>query len=219
MERKFNFSVDEFYHIYNRGNNKSTIFLNDSDRKRFQKLLFVCNSTEPVVFKTIQSLTLDKIKRGGTLVDIGAYCLMPNHFHLLLREKDENGISLFLQKLLTSYSKYFNKKNERTGKLFEGAFMATHVDDDEYLKYLFSYIHLNPVKIIDSNWKETGISDRARAKKYLENYSYSSHLDYLGRERGENLILNREAFPEYFEGSKEFEDFIDDWMLLKSIEE
>jgi hypothetical protein len=72
MERKFNFSVEEFYHLYNRGNNKSNIFIDDTDRKRFQKLLYICNTTERVVFRDVQKLSLEKIKREDTLVDIGA---------------------------------------------------------------------------------------------------------------------------------------------------
>lgn len=212
MERKFKFATDEFYHVYNRGNNKSVIFVSDADRKRFQKLLYVCNNTKPVVFKTIQGHPLDKIKRDETLVDIGAYCLMPNHFHLLLREKIDGGISQFVEKLSTGYSMYFNKKCERTGKLFEGRFRATHVDTDEYLKYLFAYIHLNPVKIIDPKWKENGIQNREIAKKYLEGYAYSSHADYLGTVRQEGKILERDAFPEYFSEAKDFEGFIDDWL-------
>src|SRR3989338_2657209 len=128
MNRKFQFSVGEFYHLYNRGSNKMPIFLDDSYKKRFIKLLFVCNSKKPVVFKTIQGLPLDEIDRGETLVDIGSYCLMPNHFHLLIREKMENGISLFMEKLSTAYSMYFNKKNERTGGLFEGTFKFSKND-------------------------------------------------------------------------------------------
>lgn len=215
MARKIIFSIDEFYHIYNRGNGKSAIFFDDHDRKRFQKLLYLCNGTTPVVFKTVQSLALDEIERGEKLVDIGAYCLMPNHFHLLVREKIDGGISIFIQKLLTAYSKYFNKKYERTGTLFEGPFRATHADRDEYLKYLFAYIHLNPVKLIDKNWKENGIADRAAAKKYLENYPYSSHLDYIGKERNERKILEQSAFPEYFENTKEFSQIIDEWLSFK----
>ena len=219
MERKFNFSVGEFYHVYNRGSNKMNIFLNDEDRARFQKLLYVSNNTNPFVYKTIQGLPLDSIERGETLVSIGAYCLMPNHFHLLLREKNEKGISLFLEKLLTAYPMYFNKKNDRTGRLFEGPFKATHVDSDEYLKYLLSYIHLNPVKIIDPLWKENGVTDRTRAKSYLSKYFYSSYLDYLGHVRQEGKILNRGDFPDYFEGLKEFEQFIDEWLSYKEEDE
>ncbi len=215
MKRKFDFSIGEFYHIYNRGSNKSNIFLDDTDRKRFQKLLYVCNSINPVVFKTIQGRSLEEIERNQTLVDIGAYCLMPNHFHLLIKENSENGVAVFLKKVSTAYSMYFNTRYERSGVLFQGRFKATHADSDEYLKYLFSYIHLNPVKIIDSKWKECGIADREKAKQYLANYSYSSYLDYMGQEREEGAILNKNAFPEYFEDIKEFSQTIEEWLSFK----
>ncbi|MBU2009974.1 transposase [Patescibacteria group bacterium] len=212
MERKFQFEIDEYYHLYNRGTNKMLIFSDILDKERFIKLLFVCNNTKPVIFRTIQKKALDKIDSGETLVDIGLYCLMPNHFHLLVREKVENGISLFVEKIATAYSMYFNKKNERTGGLFEGTFKATHANEDNYLKYLFAYIHLNPVKLIDSDWKEKGISDIKKAKHFLEKYKYSSYLDYIDIKRPENLILNKSAFPEYFTNSQDFNDFIEDWL-------
>ncbi len=212
MERKINFSVGQFYHIYNRGNSKQVIFLDDTDRNRFKKLLYVCNSKKPVVFKTIQGLPLDEMERGESLVDIGAYCLMPNHFHILLYEKEESGISNFLGKLSTAYSMYFNKRYERTGGLFEGRFKASHVDNDEYLKYLFSYIHLNPIKMIDPNWKENGIINHEKARSYLNSYSYSSYLDYIGVNREEKVILKNSSFPEYFLDTKEFKQFIDEWL-------
>lgn len=212
MERKFKFSVDEFYHVYNRGNNKTLIFLSREDKIRFQKLLFVCNSSKPVVFKSIQGLPLDTIDRGDPLVEIGAYCLMDNHFHFLVREKIDGGISRFLEKVSTAYSMYFNKKYARTGALFEGTFRAKHVDTDEYLKYLFAYIHLNPVKMIDGSWKETGIKDREQAKEYLRRYAFSSYLEYTGRSRPEGKILNKGAFPEYFSEHQDFENFIEDWL-------
>lgn len=215
MERKFQFSVDEYYHIYSRGNNKSKIFLCDNDRKRFVRLLFLCNNEYAVLFRDFEHMPLNEIRRGETLVEIGSYCLMPNHIHLLLREKKENGISLFMEKLLTAYSMYFNKKNKRTGTLFESRFQAKHIDSDEYLKYIFSYIHLNPVKLIDPEWKINGISDLIKTKQYLEKYKYSSYHDYTGRDREEKLILNKSAFPEYFETVKEFEQFIDEWLQYK----
>ena len=216
MNRKFQFSVGEFYHLYNRGSNKMPIFLDDSYKKRFIKLLFVCNSKKPVVFKTIQGLPLDEIDRGETLVDIGSYCLMPNHFHLLIREKMENGISLFMEKLSTAYSMYFNKKNERTGGLFEGTFKAIYANDDDYLKYLFTYIHLNPIKIIDPNWKEEGIKDKNKAKEFLREYVFSSYMDYLGADRPESGIINKQAFPDYFSTQQDFNYTINDWLSFKS---
>lgn len=109
---------------------------------------------------------------------------------------------------------YFNKKYDRTGALFEGRFKAQHVDEDEYLKYLFSYIHLNPIKLIDARWKENGIKDREGAKKYLKSYKYSSYLDYLGENREETKILSKESFPEYFKDT-DFKDYINFWLDFK----
>ncbi len=214
MERKFEFSVGEFYHLYNRGNNKGNIFLGDDDRRRFLKLLYVCNSSKPVVFKTIQGLPLDKIERGDTIVDIGAYCLMPNHFHILAREKIKNGISVFMGKMLTAYSMYFNKKHERTGKLFESVFRAVHSNTDRHLEHLFIYIHLNPLKLLEPKWKELGISDINNAKHFLENYYYSSYLDYLKNRinRPEELLIDKNNFPKYFENFLEFDSAINEWL-------
>ena len=121
-----------------------------------------------------------------------------------------------MNKILTSYSSYFNKKYRRTGRLFEGTFKAQHVDTDEYLKYLFAYIHLNPVKLIDPHWKENGILDREGAEKYLLRYKYSSYLDYLGQNRIENALLDKESFPEYFEEQGSFELFVQDWLTYRS---
>ena len=158
MERKFNFSVDEFYHLYSRGVDKRIIFDDDNDRSRFIKLLFICNHNEPISFR---DLTTDHSLKDifdfpadQSLVDIGTYCLIPNHFHLLIHGKKEGGVSMFIQKLLTAYSKYYNIKNDRKGSLFDGNFKAKHLDDDNYLKYIYAYIHLNPIKLICPKWKE-----------------------------------------------------------------
>ncbi|MEK7614747.1 MAG: transposase [Patescibacteria group bacterium] len=168
-----------------------------------------------IVFRDIPIGLAYVFERGEPLVDIGSYCLMPNHFHLLLHERIEGKISVFMQKLLTAYSMYFNTKYDRSGSLFEGPFRATHTNTDEYLKYLFAYVHLNPVKIIDPLWKENGIVDRDVAKRYLAEYPYSSYLDYMSVEREEGKILNKAAFPEYFTSFKEFEQFIDEWLTFK----
>ena len=211
--RTLDFSVDEYYHVYNRGTDKRDIFLDDADRNRFIKLLFIANGTNPFVFRDFPiGVPYVEIDRGELITSIGAYCLMSNHFHILLKETSEDGISKFIGKLLTSYSSYFNKKYKRTGSLFEGTFKATHVDSDEYLKYLLSYIHLNPVKVIDPNWKENAIANRNTAKKYLESYHYSSYVDYSSQNRKERVILNRETFPEYFISTKEFLWFINEWL-------
>jgi putative transposase len=218
MERKFIFSLNEFYHIYNRGVEKRRIFVKPTDYERFIKLLYLCNGTEPIVTKLVQGLSSDDLfsfNVGNKIVDIGAYCLMPNHFHLLLKERVENGISIFMLKLLTGYSMYFNKKYKRTGRLFEGTFKANHLDDDNYLKYIYAYLHLNPIKLIDSKWKERGISHTKKAKDYLVNYKYSSYPDYIKISRAEGRILNKKVFPDYFSGKKEFKNFVNDWLNYK----
>ncbi|PIR57811.1 MAG: hypothetical protein COU71_02075, partial [Parcubacteria group bacterium CG10_big_fil_rev_8_21_14_0_10_38_31] len=86
------------------------------------------------------------------------------------------------------------------------------VGNDEYLKYLFAYIHLNPVKLIDPEWKEKGIFDIEKVKEHLNSYKYSSYLDYIGQGREESAILNKSAFPEYFANFKDFDDFISEWL-------
>ncbi|MCK9352125.1 MAG: transposase [Candidatus Paceibacterota bacterium] len=215
MERKFNFSVDEYYHVFSRGVDRREIFSDKEDRERFLRLLYITNSSKSVRFTEISRLPYPLMERGEPLAAVGAYCLMPNHFHLLLRETEENGISSFMKKLLTSYSMYFNKKNDRTGNLFESTFRAEHVDGDNYLKYLFAYIHLNPIKLIDSEWKKKGIINKKLAKEYLSSYEYSSYFEYTGKERDESLILCAKEFPEYFGNIHDFRDFINYWLTYR----
>ena len=212
MERKIVFSEGEFYHLYNRGVEKRTIFSDNNDRERFLKLLFIANSTEPFVFRDVDNKKLSEIDREELLTAIGAYCLMPNHFHILVKEVKKGGVSAFMEKLTTGYSMYFNKRNDRVGPLFQGTFKAQHIVRDEHLKYLYAYIHLNPVKLIDSRWKESGIRDRTHAKHYLQEYRYSSYLDYCGAKREEELILAPDEFPRYFSKSYSFNNLINDWL-------
>lgn len=214
MARSFSFAPGEFYHIYNRGTEKRDIFTSHADYGRFLALLYFANQTDAADLK-LQGSTLSETieeRAGIPLVEIAAYCLMPNHFHLLIRELEEGGISKFMQKLTTGYTMYFNKRHERSGSLFQGKFKATHVSDDRYLRYLISYIHLNPVKLIEPKWKETRIADKERAERYLEAYASSSYLDYLGKERPERMILSREALPEYFSSGIDFKTFVTEWL-------
>lgn len=214
MTRNVAFSPGNFYHIYNRGTEKRDIFLSNQDRNRFLFLLYLCNGTVPVDIK-LQGSTLEEISRidrGNPLVDMCAYCLMPNHFHLLLRENEFGGVSKFMQKLVTGYTMYFNKLQERSGSLFQGRFKATFAKTDSYLSYLVAYIHLNPVKLIEPQWKECGIIDQSNAKKYLEQYRYSSYLDYLGINRVEKIVLNQSSLPEYFEYPRNFKAHTEHWL-------
>ena len=226
MSRNISIAPGEFYHLYNRGTEKREIFSSEADRKRFIALLYLCNTAEPVhidgIKKSRGSTSLEmllEMEQGETLIDICAYCLMPNHIHLLVREKEEQGISRFMQKLMTGYTMYFNKLHDRTGSLFQGKFKATHADDDRYLKYLISYIHLNPVKLLEPKWKESGIRNRKSAEEYLHTYHYSSYPDYAGTSRVESKILNKEALPDYFDGVRDFKTEISDWLSFTQKED
>ena len=220
MSRLINFFVfEEFYHIYNRGTERRLIFLDNKDRTRFLSLLYLCNNRLPIHrsdFVNTSLADLLVIPREELLVDIGAYCFMPNHFHLLIKERTEGGISIFMQKVLTAYTMYFNKRYERSGSLFQGRFKAEHLSTDNYLKYIFAYNHLNPIAIIDNNWKDHRIKNKAKALKYLSSYRFSSYLDYTAQDsrNPEGNILNKFAFPEYFSTPNDFQVYLQDWIDL-----
>ncbi|MEK7136399.1 MAG: transposase [Patescibacteria group bacterium] len=209
MQRKEVFAQGEYYHIYNRGVDKRKIFLDDFDYSRFMRMMYVCNSNQAVIFKDIADIPYQEIIRGDRLVDLGAYCLMPNHFHFLIKERAEGGISMFMKKLFTGYSMFFNKKYNRSGALFQGRFRAEHAFDDKYLNYLFSYIHLNPIR---KSIPEGKIDE---LKLVLEMFDYSSYKDYCKKEREESCIINKEEFPDYFQSAIDFRDFINDWLVYE----
>ena len=216
--RKTDLVEGEYYHIYNRGNSKQKIFHDKEDYLRFISLLYISNSSESFNFYDLgrnTNFNVYEIERINPLVDIGAYCLMPNHFHILITEKIENGISKFMQKLGTAYSMYYNKKYKRTGGLFEGKFKSQHADTDRHLKYLFSYIHLNPIKLIQKDWKEEGIKNKKEAVNYLNGYLYSSYLDFIEEKRIQSKILNVESFPKYFPNKTSFVEEILEWLTLR----
>jgi REP element-mobilizing transposase RayT len=214
--RKVSFVPGEYYHIYNRGNSKQKIFNSKGDCERFLKLLYLANSPAPFHYFDIENPY--NIKRPDKFVSIGAYCLMPNHFHLLITpsKASEEGISKFMKKLGTAYSMYFNTRYERVGSLFEGKFKSEHLDSDRYLKYIFSYIHLNPLKIMDKDWRKNGILNTNKAWKFLSKYKYSSFQDYVDTERIEAKILDRNDFPDYFPSTKSFKSEILDWISAPS---
>ena len=186
-----------FYHLMNRGIEKRAIFRKSGDYDKFMSYLSICN------------------KKFDW--SIYCYCIMPNHFHLLVRTRT-HPLGHIMKSLQTSYGVYFNKKYKRVGPVFSGRFKSIICQEDSYFLQVSKYIHLNPVKIIDSGWKENGISNRIVAKEYLSKYMYSSYQEYLGVLRKEWKILNRPAFPEYFIDPHDFEGFIEYWMKFKEEE-
>src|SRR3989344_1899005 len=220
--RKNELSTDEYYHIYNRGNSKQLIFLDNDDYERFTKLLYLCNSSKNINFRddvVNQKIDAFDFDRGTPLISIGAWVLMPNHFHILLSPRGTLGdnVSLFINKLSTAYSMYFNKKYKRTGKLFEGTFKSVHASENFQLKYNFSYIHLNPIKLTDPKWKEVGTKDYKKSLLFLDKYRWSSYQDYINKKRLEVKIISKKDFPDYFKNIKEFNEEIFEWLTFEDL--
>ncbi|QQG38029.1 MAG: transposase [Candidatus Kaiserbacteria bacterium] len=218
MGRREQIAPGEFYHIYNRGTEKRTIFMSTKDYERFLALLYACNGSKPVDLKLqgstlYQFLALNKEKKAvEKKVDVCAYALMPNHFHLIVRSSEEGDVAKFMQKISTGYTMYFNTRYERSGALFQGKYKAIHADSDTYLAYLIAYVHLNPVQLIRPTWKTEGIGDLRAAKEFLQSFRWSSYPDYLGIDRPEKAIVSMDALPGYWSSHTSFESFVTDWL-------
>jgi len=166
--RKHTFEIGEYYHVYNRGVEKRNIFLDDYDLQRFLQSLQDFNTTEPI--GSIYELSFQKPKLGTRstklnkpLISIVAYCINPNHFHLLITPLKNKGVEKFMQKL-AGYTRYFNEKNKRTGVLFQGKFKSKYIDDNNYLLRISSYINMN-------NRDELGTPTTKLSKSSLEEYT------------------------------------------------
>jgi putative transposase len=132
-----------YFHVYNRGVNRNLIFLDDQDYSNLLYRARVLAGAIPPPPRTKKGcLRLQALPKGA--LTIFCYCLMPNHFHFLIRQNCVNGLKMFMQRLCTSYSRYFNKKYERVGHVFQDIFKVKHVLEDAYLTQLVGYIHLNP---------------------------------------------------------------------------
>lgn len=205
MERGTPFEDGEIYHLYTRGVEKRTVFLDKNDYERFVALLFACNNTESVRISNLSrreqgepllKMLLEQHPHRDILVQIFAYALMPNHLHLVVQAKKGGDVSRFMLKTMTAYSMYFNTKYQRSGPLFTRPFRSRHVNDDAYFRWLFAYIHLNPLELVEPTWKERGLSNVDRASIYMRTYPYSSYIDYFLGERIESQILSKEVLPD-----------------------
>ncbi len=145
--------TDEIYHVFNKGSAAQLIFLNNNDYQRAQDLLFYYKHvTPPIKFSRLASLPMSDRqdllnqleKERKNFVDLISYCFMPNHFHLLIKQLVDGGISKYLSNLSNSYTRYFNTKYKRTGAILQGKFKAVHIESNEQLLHVSRYIHLNP---------------------------------------------------------------------------
>lgn len=188
--RKEVFAEENFYHIYNRGVDKRLIFGSDKDRVRFVHTIYVLNNFVeiPHRFDLITLEPKELLTPTKPLIKFAAGCLMSNHYHSLVTPLQKNGITKLFHKLGTSYTMYFNKRNERTGRLFENIFKARHVDSHEYASYLTQYIHLNPLELFRA---EPSTEEILRK---VELYEWSTLPDYLGKTSKLSILLNPPLF-------------------------
>ena len=205
--RNFQFENEHFYHVYNRGVDKRNIFIDESDRNRFIKSIIAFND-----INRVEKNSLSKIKvfpSENPYVKIHAFCLMNNHFHLLLEPLIEKGVQKFMHRLSDGYSKYFNIKHERSGSLFEGRYKAKWVDNDVYLQHLLRYIHLNPLDLmIDRKDKE--VINWEKALTMLEYYPWSSHRAYLGAEQMDSVTTD--YLSKTFQDRTDYKNFLKEWL-------
>lgn len=215
--RKIKFVKGYFYHIFNRGVEKRQIFMGKQDYYRFIHDLYEFNDANAVInlsyrYGEYRGSTSIIQRTKKILIKIICFCLMPNHFHLILRQVRENGISKFMQKLGTGYTMYFNQKYKRTGTLFGGRFKSVFIETDEQLLHLSRYIHINPLTLIQPHWEETGISNWTSANKFLEDYKWSSYLDYIGKHNFPSLV-NRKPILEHFNNENAYMKFVNEYVL------
>lgn len=195
---------EQYYHIFNRGNNKQIIFSSERSYTRFLKLIqFYQYSETPVSYSTFIRLKKDRQEliwlrmiQSPKQVEVLCYCLMPNHFHFLLKQKLDNGISCFMSNIQNSYTKYINVKSKRHGHLFQGKFNSVRIEDDEQLLHVGRYIHLNPY---------TGIV--VKTLEQLLGYPWSSLDDYLNPIK--SSFINKDVILNFFK-KKNYQDFIFD---------
>ena len=191
------FAINEWYHCYSRGIDKRRTFTSRSDYERFLGLLYICNDQKTVHRSDRRRWSLADIvetKHEKPLVALGAFCLMPNHFHLLVKEITDGGISSFMRKLGTAYAMYFNIKYERAGNLFAKPFRSRHVADDSYLQHVLQYIHCNPAEIFEPYWKEGKVKNMVALEEKLLSYPYSSFGAFTEASTPLRKILDESIF-------------------------
>lgn len=196
-------ATDHFYHIFNRGVNRQPIFEGAKDCNRFIQLLrFYRIKKSPTQFSKFVKLSKEQRKvvwqdmgSKSSRVDLVSYCLMPNHFHLLLKQRSENGISKFLADIQNSYVKYLNIKYNRIGPLFQGQFKNVLIEDDNQLLHTSRYIHLNPYS-----------SNLVKDTKALREYQWSSLKEYVDQVDFE--LCQKEIILSNFKTKASYLDFI-----------
>ncbi len=204
--RKIRFADGEFYHIYNRGVDKRSVFLDQQDFERFLQSMREFNNQKPIG-SLFENSFRDKTKLGNRvtkLVDVVCYCLNPNHFHLILKQRIGNGLSEFMHRLGSGYTRYFNIKNKRNGALFQGKFKAIHVDSNEYLLHLSAYVNLNnrvhrlQGKAARSSWEEYVHGKKAMCRKeiIIKQFDKPSEYKHFAESALQDILERKKLYKE-----------------------
>lgn len=227
MHIKRNFVAGDIYHVINRGVDKRKIFLDNKDHFRFIHNLFEFNDTKPInnnfyrfqKSNVIERRYIDESEKKPRelLVEILAFSLMPNHYHILLRSKFDDAIPFFMKRLNMGYSRYFNEKYKRSGTLFQGRYKAVPVTKEAHFIHLPYYIHFNPLDLVTPEWRERKLKNYAEVIKFLENYRWSSHLDYLGRKNFPS-VTQRDFLLKFFGGTMGYDNEIKNWLKDLNLE-
>ena len=205
--------IDDIKHIFNRGINKNDIFVDDSDRVRFVESLYKFNNEGMAVRSEAESF-FDNPPPQEKIVEILKWTLMPNHFHLLLQEKVDGGISEFVRRLGNGYTKYFNIRHKKSGFLFQNRTKMVLLENDRQFLYIPYYIDLNVLDIKFPNWKQKGLMNPKESLEFMKNYEWSSYYDYFNNQsRNFSTVINKELFYNVFDTDekfykKELSDFI-----------
>lgn len=194
-----------YYHIYNRGVEQRNIFEDRGDYIRFLDYLCRFNTSD-----TLSHLFLDNTKTKKPLVSVLSYCLLPNHFHMLLKQLQDCGISRFLHKVQMAYAHYFNKKHHRSGRLFESTFHAKPITSNAHLDHIPRYIHLNALDLTSHNWREGLVYNWDSALSFLESYPWSSHQAYSKRNQ-DIQIINMEFVETMFHTKEQYIEYLKRW--------
>ena len=188
------------YHILNRGVEQRDIFLDKGDRARFVHDLYEFNDVKPARNTTrIMNDLRGRPLETKRIVDLHGWVLMRNHYHLLVSERIEGGLTRFIMKLNVGYAKYFNEKYKRSGTLFQSRTKKVLIHSDAHFLHILHYIHLNPLDFLAGAkaWRTGEITDAKKALLHLESYRWSSYLDYCGKKNFPS-ILTTELFADVF---------------------
>ena len=196
--------IGDIAHVCNRGFKKHNIFLDDKDYLRFVLNLYRLNNKQGSLRIINNKNPFIDLPEQNKLVEILKWSLLPNHYHLLLYEKQDGGIVEFIKRLGNAYTKYVNIRNSSSGYVFQNAAKIILVDNNSQYLYIPFYIDLNPVDLLKT-WKTGKIGDR-QTLDWLTKYNWSSYRDYFGNTSQFSSVINKDLFYELFEtDSKDYQ--------------